>query len=72
MELCAIMFLSATDREQLPGGGRAQGMRVNETVNGFIRGFFDHYLKGKNNGYPEALFEYFPEVQVIDVSHVKK
>jgi hypothetical protein len=72
MELFDIMFLPAAYREQLPGGGRAQGMRVHETINGFIRSFLDHTLKGKENGYPNALFEQFPEVQIIDVSHVKE
>lgn len=72
MELFDIMFLPASYREQLPGGGRAQGMRIHETISGFIRGFFDHYLKGKDNGYPKVLFERFPEVQVIDVGHVKE
>lgn len=72
MELFDIIFLPPNYREQLPGGGRAQGMRVHKTISGFMRGFFDHYLKGKDNGYPEAQFERFSEVQIIDVSHVKE
>ncbi len=71
MELSDLMFLPATAREALPGAGRVDGARLSDTVNAFVRAFFDHYLKGVPNGYPESALTEFPEVTRFDLPHVR-
>jgi hypothetical protein len=66
------MFFPAPYREVFPGGGRADGQQLHAELTGFIRGFFDHYLKGQDNGYPDAFFEQFPEARSVDISYVKE
>ena len=66
------MFLPPATRQTLPGAaGRVDGARLSATVNAFVRAFFDHYLKGAANGYPEAVRAEFPEVARFDLPHVR-
>ena len=71
MELSDIMFLPAAARQALPGGGRVDGARLSDTINAFIRAFFDHHLKGAANGYPESVLTEFPETTRFDLPHVR-
>ena len=71
MELSDIMFLPAAARQALPGGGRVDGARLSDTINTFIRAFFDHHLKGAANGYPESVLTEFPETTRFDLPHVR-
>ena len=72
LELTDIMFLAPAARQTLPGpAGRADGVRLSATINAFVRAFFDHYLKGEADGYPEAVLAEFPEVTRFDLPHVR-
>ena len=72
MELTDVMFLPAATRRALPGdAGRVDGARLSDTINAFVRAFFDHYLKGAADGFPEAVVAEFPEVTRFDLPHVR-
>lgn len=72
MELSDIMFLPAAVRQALPGdAGRVDGARLSDTVNTFVRAFFDHHLKGAANGYPESVLTEFPDVSRFDLPQVR-
>ena len=70
-ELMDNMFLPQEVRSGLPGAGNVDGMALHETLIGFTVAFFDKYLKGIENEYPETVLERFPDIQLIDVSHIK-
>lgn len=72
MELTDVMFLPAATRRALPGdAGRVDGARLSDTINAFVRAFFDHYLKGAADGFPETVLAKFPEVARFDLPHVR-
>ena len=72
MELTDVMFLPAATRRALPGdAGRVDGARLSDTINAIVRAFFDHYLKGAANGFPEAVLAEYPEVTRFDLPHVR-
>jgi hypothetical protein len=48
------------------------GTALHQTLVGFTLAFFDKHLKGIENGYPETELERFPDVQQIDVGHIKE
>ena len=72
LELFDVMFLPASHREGFPGGGVADGDEVHAILIGFMGGFFDHYLKGQDNGYPQVFFEQFPDVRDVDLSRIRE
>jgi hypothetical protein len=65
------MFLPREVRSELPGAGNVDGMALHQTLVGFMVAFLDKRVKGIENGYPGTVLERFPDVQQIDVSHVK-
>ena len=70
-ELMDSMFLPREVRSELPGAGNVDGMALHQTLVGFMVAFLDKRVKGIENGYPGTVLERFPDVQQIDVSHVK-
>ena len=72
MELMDAMFLPPEMRKGLPGGGHHEGQWIHDRLTGFMRDFFDHYLKDAANGYPTSTRSRIDGWVELDVSHVKE